>query len=395
MANTKEPFKNIGPGQIIVRNMESLNWNNKDLAEVLGMSEKSVSLLINNRQSITVDTAVLLGKAFGSTPEFWMNLEQNYRLRNKKDGKREKETEIRAEVRKYLPLSEMKKKGWVDCSRTADSQVKAVSEFWNTPVLDLSPYQRNNLPFCARQGKTDESFTKFYSITWFQKASTEAAKLKVPKYSEAKLADIAHRLNALSLGENAIDAFIGELQGAGVKFFVLSHLSKTYLDGASFYDGKNPVIVYTARYNRIDNFWWTVAHEISHVLLHMKDGTGCFLDNLDDRSNISKQEKEADAFAGKLLGIQDLLVKAEPFRHYLSEARLLELARSCSMHPSVVLGMLQYHGLTDYRSLPRHRTPVLTKNYRTGGAFPRTHDPFSITSGILTAKDSYPRTIPS
>jgi len=31
------------------------------------------------------------------------------------------------------------------------------------------------------------------------------------------------------------------------------------------------------------------------------------------------------------------------------------------MHPSVVLGMLQYHGLTDYRSLPRHRTPVLTK----------------------------------
>lgn len=361
MANKKEPFMNIGPGQIIARNMEALNWNNKDLAEILGMSDKSVSLLINNRQSITVDTAVLLGKAFGTSPEFWMNLEQNYRLRKKKDGKREKDTEIRAEVRKYLPLSEMKKKGWVDCSRTADSQVKAVSEFWNTPALDLSPYQKDSIPFCARQSKTDETYTKFYSITWFQKARTEAAKLKVPKYSEAKLAGIAHRLNALSLGENAIDAFISELRGAGVKFFVLSHLSKTYLDGASFYDGKNPVIVYTARHDRIDNFWWTVAHEISHVLLHMKDGTGCFLDNLDNRTDISRQEKEADAFAGELLGVKELLAKAEPYRQYLSEVRLLELAKDRNMHPSVVLGMLQYHGVVDYRTLPRYRKPVLNQ----------------------------------
>jgi len=361
MAKKPTPFINIGPGQIIARNMEALNWNNKDLAEILGMSEKTVSLLVNGKQSITANTAILLGKAFGTSPEFWMSLEQNYRLRSKKEGKREKDTELRAEIRKYMPVAEMRKKGWIACGRTADSQTEAVKNYWGVPSMDFSMYKKDSLPFCARQGKPDETYTRFYSITWFQKARTEAAALKAPKYSETKLATLSRRLREFSLTENPADALISELYGAGVKFFVISHLSKTFLDGASFHDGKNPVIVYTARYNRIDNFWWTVAHEMAHVLLHLKDGSGCFLDNLDDRTGISEQERQADALAAKLLGTKELLAKAEPYKKYISEARLLEISGEFGLNPSVTLGILQYGGYADYRTLPRYRKTVLDR----------------------------------
>lgn len=75
-----KPFIKIGPGQIIKRNLEALNWTQKYFAEVIGMSEKSVSLLLNNKKSITVETAILLSKTFESSPEFWLILEQNYRV---------------------------------------------------------------------------------------------------------------------------------------------------------------------------------------------------------------------------------------------------------------------------------------------------------------------------
>lgn len=84
--------------------------------------------------------------------------------------------------------------------------------------------------------------------------------------------------------ETGVPDVIHDLNEAGVIFLVQSHLSKTNLDGASFFYNDHPVIVYTARYDRIDNFWFTLAHEIAHLLLHFKQSTeGIFLDDLMDK----------------------------------------------------------------------------------------------------------------
>jgi len=180
MSNKLKPFLNIGPGHIINKNLAALNWTNKDLSDVIGMSEKSVSQMINNKQSITVDTAILLGKAFNTSPEFWLNLEQNYRLREKGESDKETETEAKAKIRTYMPLLEMKRKGWITYDTEASSQIQAYKEFWNVSDLDFSPYvnDTHTLPFCARQGKIDERFTRYYSITWHRKACVEARKIK-------------------------------------------------------------------------------------------------------------------------------------------------------------------------------------------------------------------------
>lgn len=91
-SQSNKPFLNLGPGQIVRKAMSSMGWTQEDLAEILEMSPKSISQIINNKQGITVDTAVLLSKAFGPSPEFWMNLEQNYRLRLKETDSRELES---------------------------------------------------------------------------------------------------------------------------------------------------------------------------------------------------------------------------------------------------------------------------------------------------------------
>ena len=114
MSETLKPFYNPGPGDIIKDALEELGWQQDDLAEILGLSTKSVNLILNNKQAITPETAELLGKTFSTSAEMWLNLEAKYQLRKLEEKPSEKKeiTQAKAEFRKLMPVYEMKKKGW-------------------------------------------------------------------------------------------------------------------------------------------------------------------------------------------------------------------------------------------------------------------------------------------
>jgi len=84
MNNLKsQPFINVEPGKIIKREMDALNWTQKNLSEITNLPVELINQLIENKQSITTEIAIRLAKAFNSSPEFWTNLERNYRKRMK------------------------------------------------------------------------------------------------------------------------------------------------------------------------------------------------------------------------------------------------------------------------------------------------------------------------
>ena len=85
MPNELKPFYNPAPGEIIWDAMEELGWNQTDLAEITGLTEKSVNLVINNKQAITPETATLLGQVFSTPAEMWLNLQARYDLRKISD----------------------------------------------------------------------------------------------------------------------------------------------------------------------------------------------------------------------------------------------------------------------------------------------------------------------
>lgn len=76
----EKAFINIGPGDILKRDLAAVNWTEEDFARVIGMSVESVRDIIKNKSVITLETARPLGKAFGQSPEFWLNLEAAYRM---------------------------------------------------------------------------------------------------------------------------------------------------------------------------------------------------------------------------------------------------------------------------------------------------------------------------
>ena len=79
MRNRKRPPTH--PGGILKRHyMEPLSLTVSDLSEILRVSRKTLSKIINERGSITPEMALRLSKAFNTTPELWLNLQQNYDL---------------------------------------------------------------------------------------------------------------------------------------------------------------------------------------------------------------------------------------------------------------------------------------------------------------------------
>ena len=284
MANIKnlKPFKVLGPGYFIQEQMDVREWTQEDLAAVLGMSIKSINQLLQNKQSITIDTARLLFEAFGQSPQYWINLDTNYRLFLQKTTEKEKSVSIKSAIYNYMPISEMFKKGWLNKTKDTTDLENQVNLFWGTSSIDFNQMNSCLLPN-FKKSDAHSQFSVYAAQCWFQMAKNVSNNYIVSEYNKEKLETLFFELSKYSSLENGIAIFLKKLNDIGVKFMVLPHLQKTYLDGAAFYHDNNPVIVYTGRYKRIDNFWFTVAHEMSHILKHINSSSDFFLDDLTEK----------------------------------------------------------------------------------------------------------------
>ena len=194
-----------------------------------------------------------------------------------------------------------------------------------------------------------------------QKAKDVARTRPLPPYDKSAVKKIGLEMARLSCLENGVADFISELEKAGIGFFVLSHLQKTYLDGAAIFIDANPFIIYTGRYNRCDNFWFTVAHELSHIVLgHVRKDGQEILDDLKEVAGNDK-EKAADALAESYLHGTEILEFCAPFQKYLSRERIERCAQTVGINPGIVVGTLQYAGLLPYKNLNDYKKSVMEK----------------------------------
>ncbi len=346
---TLTPFMNIGPGEFIKEEMELRDWNNEDLAQVLKLTPKTISLLLNNKQKITIETASLLSKAFGQSPQYWLNLDNNYRLRLESKKLEDETVKIRSKIYEHMPINEMVKKRWIQKPKSIDELEKIFISFWQMKELEFSNIEKIAFPHC-RKSEAFSNFNRRYILTWTRMARNVSESYSVGKFNKSYLEKLAIDLPNYTIRTNGIKDILTELNNAGVKFFILSHLSKTYLDGASFYHGKNPILVYTIRYDRTDNFWFTLAHEIGHILLHIKDENDVFVDDLKSEA-VSSFEKEANEFAENILYANKIISIFSKFQHYTSAARVLEYANTLKISPAVITGILKHNNMLAYNRL--------------------------------------------
>lgn len=70
----------ISPGETLVYHLENRHWTQKHLSEVIERPAPVVNALVNNKKEITRETAAQLAAALGTTPEYWLRLQDEYRM---------------------------------------------------------------------------------------------------------------------------------------------------------------------------------------------------------------------------------------------------------------------------------------------------------------------------
>jgi len=79
--STKSGMRPVHPGEILREELEALQMSARALSEVLDVPGNRITMILNAQRGITADTALRLSRYLGTTPEFWLNLQKSYELR--------------------------------------------------------------------------------------------------------------------------------------------------------------------------------------------------------------------------------------------------------------------------------------------------------------------------
>jgi HTH-type transcriptional regulator/antitoxin HigA len=155
------------------------------------------------------------------------------------------------------------------------------------------------------------------------------------------------RLSVFQTGPSLAQEY---LRKRGISLIIEPHLARTHLDGAAIMlQAGRPVLGLTLRYDRIDNFWLALMHELAHVSLHLGNEGAQFFDDLDAASDGDPREREADQFAQEALIPEEEWQKSSA-RRVRSPDAAQQLADRLRIHPAIVAGRMRFH-FKSYRIL--------------------------------------------
>lgn len=240
-----------------------------------------------------------------------------------------------------FPIKEMFRRNWFkESPGSLDAAIANAEELVREFVkssLD-SPVQA-----FARQRVRSGGIVDWYALLAWQcriiglaKEKEVASKYKQKAITNEWLSELAH----ISIEKNGPQKAIDYLQNFGIRLVIEPHLPQTHLDGAAFLlPDDSPVIGLTLRYDRLDNFWFVLFHELIHIIKHLHKGNiESILDDLDVEAE--DIEKEADEQAGEILVPEDKWNIALA-RYLRSEDSIKDFAREIGIHPAIVAGKIR------------------------------------------------------
>ena len=344
------------PGSIIKEELEERGWTQRDLAYILGRTEQTVNAIIAGRRGISADMAKDLGEAFDVPAEFFVNLQKMYDLAKAKEPSPGIARRARFFQSSY-PVREMIKRGWIEDAELDLLEVQ-MSRFFDVSSVDEIPH----LAHAARKTNYDEIPTN--QLAWLFRAKHIAKSIEVPRYSAKKMEKALEELSNLRSAPEEVRHVPRILMNCGVRYIIIETLPKANIDGVCFWLNKYcPVIGMSLRFDRIDNFWFVLRHEIEHVLQkHGQDAEIIDTDMLSEQSetidNISEEEQVANDAAAAFCVPQDKIVSFYIRKNpYISNEDILGFARTLNIHPGLVVGQL--HNITkEYRYFRKYLAKV-------------------------------------
>lgn len=309
--------------------MDQKGLKQKDLVPFIG-SKSKVSEVLAGKRKLTLKMIRALHEGLGIPADTLL----------KEPGKELPETLADVDWAQF-PVKEMAKRGWLEGAK--DLMDRAEEAVRN---LMAQVGQPDCLPTaCYRCGisRTAADIDMYAVQAWLLGVQLKAQHVETTGTYEGNLDEtFLSRLARLSMFSDGPQKAVEYLSSKGIKLVVEPHFPHTKLDGAAILQSGVPVVALTLRYDRIDNYWFTLLHECAHVIKHLSEDNSLILDDFESET-VDAREHEANVLA------RDAVVPFDVWKdHKITKVKhpkkdhVIDLANRMEVHPALIAGRLRY-----------------------------------------------------
>jgi HTH-type transcriptional regulator/antitoxin HigA len=347
---TYTPAEVFPAGEYLRDELEERGWTVTEFADILGRPLQAVSEILNGKKEITVDTAISIGEALGTSPELWLNLQNKFRLfeqrSNPSIGERARDVGRRARLREVAPIAKMRGRGWLPDTDDLDQLEDALLALFGIGDLRSTP----SFAMAARRANSSEPITP-EQIAWLARIRKVGGEVSVKPFDVAALGALATSIpSRVKSGPAELVGLPQAFAQVGVCLVFCEGLAGGKLDGAvTFLANGTPVIGLTTRGDRFDSVVFTLLHECAHLTLgHISGETPVIVDDdlVEEQTDPVEVEANEQASAWIFPGGLPAMAMTIP--------AIVDVAGRFEVHPSLVLGRLQ----RDTGDWKRHRAKI-------------------------------------
>ena len=343
------------PGYYIKEIVEDSGLTQEDFAKRLDTTPKNLSLLIRGEQNLSIDIAMKLSRMLGTSVSYWLNLQNAYDALIA-EFKSDEELKQEREIFSFLNYKYFREHfSLPDLPRKIDEQIEQTRTFLNVATLTVFRKKDMAVNFRSASGDLSEANVVKANIM-VQIATNIALKTEAPKFNKTLFEEAARYALTLTEDHNTFYPLIKEVfSDAGVILVILPNISGSKINGATKKVGNNIMLMVNDRRLNSDTFWFTLFHEIGHV---MNGDYGISFD-----SESGEKEEIADKYA------EDMLIPYEQYGKFIErnrfDAQAIRLfAKEINRDPGIVLGRLLNDGKVDYNdwtlNVLRHKYRIKT-----------------------------------
>jgi plasmid maintenance system antidote protein VapI len=340
---TFAPDYAVAPGATLKESIDAKGISQAQLAQRTGLTEKTISQIINGIAPISYDTAEKLELVTGVPAKFWNRRELAYR----EALSRQKELATLAKQKPWLkeiPLDELVSRGFIEGSDDIGTVVHRVLRFfgvgsvraWRETWLSPAVQYRGNKASAKHPG---------FVAAWLRMGELQAEAIACESFNGQVFRRLLHneirQLTTTTLG--VWSKKLPQLcRQVGVAAVLTREIPRAAVSGAARWLPKRDIalIQFSLKFTTDDHVWFSFYHEAGHVLLHGK--RKLFLDYRMNAKTKEEEEAEANAFA------RDILIPPEHTAELVrlrTKAEIRRFAARIGVSPGIVVGRLQHDDL--------------------------------------------------
>ena len=350
-----QPDWTSAPGDTIVDILREREISNESFASSMGLSMEETNDLLQGRSTVTINVARRLTGVLGSSVEFWMSRDYQYR----QDSRRLQEDEG-GWLRK-LPLGDMIKFGWLSPPPLPSEELAACLRFFGvSSVFEWREKYSGLQETAAFRSSPSFDSREESDAAWLRQGEIEAERIECRPWHSERFQESLIQLRSLTRQKDP-NRFVPALQGAcsenGVAVVIVRSPSGCRASGATrFVTNEKAILQLSFRYLTDDHFWFTFFHEAGHLILHgqrrfftaaLEGHRPWILEGADVPT--TEEEQEANHFAATTLiprEFQQELLVVTPNRR-----EVVRFAHRVGVSPGVIVGQMQHHGRSGYDQL--------------------------------------------